>query len=110
VSENGDRPNANHANCPGWKRKSVPAGGVNATAVVSPGSAVTRATCQGRASARRGFSSRTQTSRQTNAADIRAHRICFHSEPTYSSTKMMCPTAPTTRTTASTVWMACHAS
>jgi hypothetical protein len=53
---------------------------------------------------------RTHTSRQTKAADMSAHRTCFHSEPTYSSTKMMCPTAPTTRTTASTVWIACHTS
>jgi hypothetical protein len=89
VSENGDRPNANQANCPGWKPKPLPAGGVNATAVVSPRSAVTPATCQGRASARRGFISRTQSSRQTKAADIRAHRICFHSELTYSSTNRM---------------------
>ena len=25
VRENGERPNANHANCPGWKLKPVPA-------------------------------------------------------------------------------------
>ena len=58
VSENAERPIANHANCPGWKVKSAPAGGVSATAVVSPGSAVTLLTVQERA--RHGFTSLTQ--------------------------------------------------
>jgi hypothetical protein len=108
VSENGERPIANHANCPGWNLNRAPSGGVSATVVVSPPSAVTLLTVQGRV--RRGLTSLTQINSQTNAADISAQRICFHSELTYSSTKMMCPTAPTTSTTASTAWIACHAS
>src|SRR5436305_12070117 len=45
-----------------------------------------------------GLISRTQTSKATKAADIKAQRICFHRLLTYSSTKKTCPNAPTTST------------
>jgi hypothetical protein len=91
VSENGERPNANHANCPGWKSKVVPSGGVIAIVVVSPCSAVTRATRHGRDRARRGLINRTHSKSATNAADMSPQRICFHSELMYSLTKMTWP-------------------
>src|SRR5918996_368446 len=106
----GDRPIANHANCPGSKRNCAAGGGFSTSVVVSPRSATTRSKRQGCASARRGLSRRTHTSRPTKAPDIRPHRICFQRLLTYSSTKKTCRSAPTTSTSASTVCMTCHAS
>src|SRR6185312_15163912 len=110
VSENGERPNANHANCPGWKLKPFPVGGVSATVVVWPRSSTMRATRHGRDRARRGLTIRTHTSRPANAADMRPQRSCFHSELTYSSTNKTCPSAPTINTTASTLCVTCQTS
>src|SRR5262245_15598340 len=103
VREKGERPKANQPNCPGAKRNAVPDGGLSVSVVVSPRSAATRSRRQGRASARRGLISRTQTSKRTNAPDMKPQRICFQRLLTYSSTKKTCPSAPTISTSANTV-------
>src|ERR1700754_61967 len=48
VIENGDRPMANHANCPGWNPNFAAAGGLSTSVGGSPGSATTRSNRHGR--------------------------------------------------------------
>jgi hypothetical protein len=91
-------------------KEDAAAGGLSTSVVVSPRSATTRSKRQGRASAPRGLTRRTHTSRPTNEADMRPHRICFQRLLTYSSTKKTCRSAPITTTSASTVCTMCHAS